>query len=557
MHPVIYAEQMRQIDRATIEEYQTSSLLLMEAAADECFKAITEYCSEDLSGKRARILCGPGNNGGDGAALGRAFSRAGLITDIILFGKVEDSKGDARANFEIVRSLAKFEATPPTGPSLINFIECESLSRWEEIALVRRSYDFIVDALFGTGLRRPLEGIYVQVVQHLEMLKKARDRGGNRLPLIVSIDLPSGLNADLPEPIGETVQADLTITLTAPKPANVLPPASFFGGHLVVGNIGSPKALVEAHASDLFVIESCDARKWLVQTRYTPNTHKNSHGHALIIAGSRNYTGAAVLSGNAAMRSGAGLVTVATAASAQGPIAASAMPELITTGLPENSAGAISEAAVDRVQQLASKMTVLALGPGLTAEDPTTRSFVRQTVQTRTIPMIIDADGLNCLSPWPDDLRGSEHLPLVLTPHPGEMLRLLGESDKSVLANRIGVAREFATRHQVILVLKGSRCLVAAPNGRVFANPTGNAGLGTAGSGDTLTGVITGFLAQTFATLGPSADALGATLAAVYISGLAGDLAAQKLGMRAMVASDVREHLGTAIRLLDKEGESP
>jgi NAD(P)H-hydrate epimerase len=203
------------------------------------------------------------------------------------------------------------------------------------------------------------------------------------------------------------------------------------------------------------------------------------------------------------------------------------------------------------------KADVIAVGPGLASDDERTRTFVRSVVERRTKPCVLDADGLNSLAPWPDEIKGSAQLPLVLTPHPGEMLRLLGTEDKSALDDRVAVAREFATSRQVILVLKGSQPLVAAPDGRVFINPTGNAGLGTAGAGDTLTGLTSAFLAQSFATLRDTADPLRATVAALYVGGLAGDFAAKKLGLRTMVASDIRDHFGDAIRFLDPRGEQP
>jgi NAD(P)H-hydrate epimerase len=230
----------------------------------------------------------------------------------------------------------------------------------------------------------------------------------------------------------------------------------------------------------------------------------------------------------------------------------------MTTELAETDRGAISDEAVDHFLSLASKATVVAIGPGLTSDDERPRRFVRQIVERRTRPCVIDADGLNCLAPWPNELNGSEAQPLILTPHPGEMLRLLGTDDKAALADRVETARQFATAHKVILVLKGSRPLVAAPDGRVFINPTGNAGLGTAGSGDTLTGLISGFLAQAYAALlKDETDPLAATIAALYVGGLAGDLAARKLGMRTMVASDIREHFSEAVQLLDSQGEQP
>jgi NAD(P)H-hydrate epimerase len=232
------------------------------------------------------------------------------------------------------------------------------------------------------------------------------------------------------------------------------------------------------------------------------------------------------------------------------------MPEVMTIALAETDRGAVSEEAVNHVLQLAGRTNVVAIGPGLSTEDERTRRFVRAVIEQRTTPIVIDADGLNCLSPWPEGLRGSADAPLILTPHAGEMTRLLG-SDKAALNDRVAVVREFATRHELILLLKGSRSLIAGPDGSVYVNPTGNAGLGTAGSGDTLTGIITGFIAQEFGAAKSPANALAATIAALYVGGLAGDLAASDLGMRTMVASDIREHLSAAIRLLDDEGETP
>lgn len=547
---------MREIDRLTVENYQITSLDLMQAAAEACFRVIKEHFSDQLTGLRALILCGRGNNGGDGAALAQRLSGAGVAADAVLFGSVEETRGDARENFEIIRRLAASQAGADESKPNVGLVECASVSDWEAVSQAASNYDIIIDALFGTGLTRPLEGIFVQVVQHLRMIKRARELKSQVRPFIVSIDIPSGLNADLHKLFGEAVEADLTVTFTAPKPANVLPPASDLNGKLVVSSIGSPSTLVEATKTNLFVTEESEAREWLKQTRYRSGSFKNTHGSVLVIAGSRGYTGAAVLCGNAAMRSGAGLVTIATPASAQGTVAVTAMPEIMTVALAETDRGTVNEQAGDHVMKLADKATVVAIGPGLTAEDERTRRFVRSAITQRKTPVVIDADALNCLAPWPEDLFGSDGPPLILTPHPGEMLRLLGSTDKSLLDDRVSIARGFAMSHKVIVVLKSSRSLVAAPDGNVFVNPTGNAGLGTAGSGDTLTGLIAGFIAQAFAE-NHHADALKTTVAALYVGGLAGDLAAHKLGMRSMVASDIREHFGEAICLLDPKGEQP
>ena len=546
---------MREVDRLTVTNYHTPSLLLMEAAASACLQAVEKHFNGELKGKKALVVCGKGNNGGDGAALARGLSRSGVHCDVVLCGSVADTNGDARTNFEATSRLASFAAGSATVPAPLTFVECEDVGAWEQIAPRRKTYDLIVDALFGTGLMRPLEGLPLKVVEHLALLKRARNSAAGARPLILSIDIPSGLNADSATPIGEAVDADLTVTFTAPKPANVLPPASHSSGELIVADIGSPRSLIESLNPNLFVIEAEDARQWLIRTNYKPESHKNTHGHVLIVAGSRGFTGAAALSGDAAMRSGAGLVTIATPSSVQDTVASHVMPEVMTMPLAETDRGAVSDESIDHLLKQAEKSTVVAVGPGLTSADERTRQFVRAIVERRSKPTIVDADGLNCLSPWPSALQGSKESPLILTPHPGEMRRLLGK--ETLASDHVTIARDFAVANKLILVLKGSRSLVAAPDGRVFITPTGNAGLGTAGSGDTLTGLIAGFLAQAFATLTTEADALSAALAALYIGGLAGDLAARDLGMRTMVASDIRDRFGAAIRLLDPYGEQP
>lgn len=550
MRKIVTAEEMREIDRLTTERYATPSLLLMEAAANAAARAIAARFSHDLKGKTIQILCGRGNNGGDGAALARALWMAGARVDLILFGRVEDARGDARTNFEIVRSL--------TNSPSISLTECADIAAWQKLADARDDYHVIVDALFGTGLRRPLEGVFAEVIAHLERLRASRERADAELPLVVSLDLPSGLDADSPAPIGPAVRADITVTFTAPKPANVLPPASHFGGSLVVADIGSPTTLLDEAPSKLFLTEASDARAWLETTRYAPDSYKNTHGHVLVVAGSRGMTGAAALCANAAMSTGTGLVTVATPSSALASVNARLMPEVMTAPLPETEHGSVGGDALAHVQRLSERATVIALGSGLTHDSEETRRFVRETIETRTRPVIIDADGLNALAPWPASLRGDSGPPIILTPHEGEMRRLLGARDNlDFIEDRARLVSDFAQEHRLVVVLKGTRTFVAAPDGRVHVNTTGNPGLGTAGSGDTLTGIIAGFNAQAFAALRDNADAVSTTVAAVFVAGYAGDLAARERGMRAVVASDVRTHLGAAIRALDPKGEQP
>ena len=559
---------MREIDRLTTERFATPSLLLMESAARAAAREIEALFPEGINGKSVLVLCGRGNNGGDGAALARQLCLSGAHVEVVLVGRVEETNGHARINFESVRALADagafrdtidpdisaFAYFAGTDGSLL-FRECPTAEEWSHFIYEEsgaQSVDVIVDALFGTGLTRPLEGFYA------ELAGLRSFRAIEESPLyVVSLDLPSGLNADTGELIGPAVEADLTVTFTAPKPANVLPPASLHNGRLVVADIGSPQTLIDEAPSRLYLTERMDALAWLYRTRYAPDSYKNTHGHALVVAGSRDMTGAAVLSAGAAMCAGAGLVTVATPASALPSVAARLMPEVMTAALAETVSGSVSFEAYEQFESLRERATVVAVGCGLSHAEEETRRFVREVVARRTTPVVVDADGLNALAPWPAGLRGTPDAPLVLTPHEGEMRRLLGAEDRGALRERTRVAAEFAASHGVVLVLKGSRTLVAAPDGRVYVNPTGNAGLGTAGSGDTLTGVITGFLAQAFGALGGEADAFEAVVAAVYVAGHAADLAAGERGMRALVASDVRHYLGAALCALDPEGEQP
>ena len=556
---------MREIDRLTTERYGIPSLTLMETAATATARVVTDLTGGSIAGRSVLIACGRGNNGGDGAATARLLAIAGAIVDVILLGRLADTKGDARTNFERLQTWKDEQAyresqgaSPPhTGE--INLYQCDSETGWQQLSesLLSVPHDVTVDALLGTGPTRPLAGAYLEIANYLRHLRELRDTGESRGSQIVSIDIPSGLDSDSCNLIVDAVQADVTVSMTAPKPANVLPPAANYNGRLIVADIGSPAELIDEAGSQLFLVEADEARRWLISTRYSADSYKNTHGHALVIAGSRGFTGAAALCADAAMRAGAGLVTVATPVSSQVLVATQVMPEIMTAELAETDRGAVSDEAIDHVLKLGQRADVIAIGPGLTSADERTRNFVRAVVERRRTPVVIDADGLNCLSPWPADLRGSSEYPIILTPHPGEMLRLMGSKDKAALDDRVAAARALATAHEVIVVLKGARALIAAPDGRVFINPTGNPGLGTAGAGDTLTGIITGFLAQDFGTLKSDADPLAAVIAALYLGGLAGDLAAGELGMRSMVASDIREYLSAAICSLDPDGEMP
>ncbi|HKP13041.1 MAG TPA: NAD(P)H-hydrate dehydratase [Blastocatellia bacterium] len=528
---VLTAEQMRDVDRLTTERYNVPGILLMENAAARTVEAIEQKFGA-MSGRRALVVCGKGNNGGDGAAVARLLTIKGAAVDVLLLGRVDDTRGDARTNFEIVRALAATSTQT-------RFIEVENSEQLR--AAVAHPLDLVIDAIFGTGLARPAAGLFAEAIEQINAL-------GERLP-VVAVDVPSGVASDAAELIGPEVRARLTVTFTAPKIANVLPPACESSGQLVIADIGSPDELIKASGSQLSLVESQDVAAWLASSRRGPQANKGEAGKVLVIAGSSGKTGAACMVGEAAMRAGAGLVTIATPESSQKVVAAHVISECMTEPLAETALGAVSREAAERAMELAAARDVVAMGPGLGSSEETTRAFVRSMVVQRERPMVLDADALNALVPWAENVAGSREHPLILTPHPGEMARLTGKAISDILRNRVELAREFAASHAVILVLKGSRTLVAAPDGEVYVNPTGNAGMATGGTGDVLTGIVAGLLAQ------KPDDPLAATIAAVYLHGLAGDLAAAKFGIRAMIATDIIAHLGEAFIRVGGEAE--
>lgn len=521
---ILSAAEMREVDRLTTERHGVPSLLLMENAATRTVESI-EMRFGELTNKSALVICGRGNNGGDGAAVARLLHDKGASVDVLLLGSVEESKGDANANFRAALEIAASDS------SNFRFIEIETTEQfWAEATA--HPHSVFVDAIFGTGLTRPASGLFEEAIHLLN------DHTGDAP--VISVDIPSGIASDTQSLIGPAVKADLTVTFTAPKPGNVLPPASDSCGRLVVAQIGSPEELINSSGSRLNLIERSDIERWLLASRRSPHANKGDVGKVLIVAGSRGKTGAACLASEAALRAGCGLVTVATSESSQPVVAARAIPECMTEALAETSSGSVAREAVDRVVELAAERDVVAIGPGLGSSDESTRAFVRAVMMKRRRPMVIDADGLNSLAPWARNLAGSPELPMILTPHPGEMARLISKPIADVIKNPVDVARSFATERNVILVLKGSPTVIAAPDGQVYVNATGNAGMATGGTGDVLTGMIASLIAQKLD------DPLGATIAAVYLHGLAGDIAASRAGTRALIASDISAHLGEA-----------
>ena len=507
---VLNSAQMREADRRTIDDIGIPSLVLMENAGRQTVAAM-EAVHSDLSERQVAVLCGRGNNGGDGFVVARTLAQRGVDVSVFLLGRVADVRGDARTNLEILGRLG------------ITVVEVADSQAWELHFSEVSDCTLIVDAIFGTGLNAPVSGLIESVVA---------DVNASGIP-IVAIDLPSGLSADSPDPIGPSIEAGLTVTLAAPKLPLVLPPAETRAGDIVIADIGIPGEVLESVEGPRVDLLTRGSMRELITPR-AADSHKGDYGRVLIVAGSLGKTGAAHLSAIGALRSGAGLVTIATPASCQRVIAAMA-PEYMTEALSETADG-IDVEGVDRVLEWARD--VVAIGPGLGAA-ASTREFVRQLVDRATMPMVIDADGLNAFAGDPDRLAGREGRDVIITPHPGEMGRLVGMSTDEVQSSRLEVARNFAVAHHVYVVLKGHRTLIATPDEKIFINPTGNPGMATGGTGDVLTGMIAAWLAQLL-------DAEAACKLAVYLHGMAGDLAEADEGEVAMTAADVAGHLGDA-----------
>lgn len=548
MQKVLTAEQMREVDRLTTDRYGIPSIILMENAAHAVARVITEKLGGSVKGKSILILCGKGNNGGDGAALARILWQDGAIVSVFLFGKVAEIRGDARANFDILKSISSFHsrkeydayAKPDTGR--IYFCEEHDGQHFRKRFRPRIRPDVVVDAIFGTGLSRELEDNICQVVTS-EWFSEKSDRESPFL--LVSVDLPTGLRDTTDWSDEISANADLTVTFTAPKIPNILPPAASRNGELVVANIGSPTALINEVNSHLFVSEGHDVRDLLQYgLNFESNDYKNKRGHTLIVAGSEDYSGAAVMCGNSAMRSGVGLTTLLVPDSCKVEVASRVIPEVIVRTIAETDGKVRSDAFAANQEAIGQANSIL-VGPGLKATDKGVEKLVREIVENRTVPVVVDAGALWFFDP-PEGLASgtlavqSELPPLILTPHEGEFLRLLGTGDKAAIKDRIAAVRDYAVANNVILVLKGERVLIGSPDGRVVVNPTGNSGLGKAGNGDTLAGILAGFIAQAVKF---EIDIFETVVAAVYVAGMAGDVAEKKFGKRVMTASDVRECL--------------
>jgi len=521
---ILTASEMQRVDRLTTERYGVPSLTLMENAGRGVVEFLTARLAP-LEQHRVVILCGKGNNGGDGMVVARLLRDQGLKPRVLLFAEAESLRGAAAVNYQRLRASGQ--------PEIVGDLET-----WRTLKASLQNTTLFIDALLGTGLAKPLEGLLLEVVRDIN-----REFTAAR---VLAVDLPSGISADTGKLMGENLRADFSVTFTAPKVAHVFPPACEQVGEWVVKQIGTPSEAMESDPG-LSLNYTCQQDvAWIGQPRPVV-THKGNYGHVVVLAGSIGKTGAAAMTARAALRAGAGLVTVATAKSAL-PIVAALGMEFMTEALPETEDGTISLRALDygRLDKLLAGKSVLAVGPGV-GSHPDTAELVRTIVNRCALPLVLDADGLNAfagaMNNFHTDTRPAGAT--VFTPHPGEMARLTGRAAAEIQAQRVEVTREFSQRYGLTLVLKGFRTLIADPSGQVWVSPTGNPGMATGGTGDVLTGLIAGLLAQS-----PARAPSEVATAAVYLHGLGGDLAAADLGQPSMLAGDLLERVPRAYKLL-------
>jgi len=505
---IVSASEMRQIDRVTSERFGAPSLSLMENAGT----AVADFVMKrHPQAKAAGVICGKGNNGGDGFVVARKLHEAGREVRLLLLAEPSELRGDAA---EMFQRLPLKPVIASSGEKLKSDEACSAFAS-----------DVLIDAILGTGFRPPVSGLYGAAIAVLN---------ATRTP-VVAVDIPSGADADaMGRQDGAIARADAIITFTAPRPAHVF--GQLTNGPLVISPIGSPEEAVISSLR-LNLIAARDITP-LLKPR-PRDSNKGSFGHVLVVGGSRGKAGSAAMAGMAALRSGAGLSTVATPQSVLATVAGF-HPELMTEPLDETTAGSIAIQAGTHLAELAKNKTVLAIGPGI-SRHPETSELVRELVKNPGQPMVLDADGLNAFEGGAKGLNGKGRS-LVITPHPGEMARLAGCTIAEVQQDRIPVARNFARDHALIVVLKGHRTLIAQPNGDLWVNPTGNPGMATGGTGDILTGMVAGFIAQHPTRI------FAAVVAAVYLHGLAGDVACESTGEHSLVATDLIKALPEAFR---------
>ena len=510
---VVTAQEMRQIDQQTIEQIGIPGAVLMEHAGSAVVRVLREHFPEC---QHIGIVVGKGNNGGDGLVVARHLAHVGQPIQIFLVSPPESFAGDALTNLRIAQNLDL-----PITPILSE----DELGRLKSQLTLS---DLIVDSIFGTGLRGGVHGFIGTVIECIN---------GSGKP-VIAIDLPSGLSADTGIAEGACIQASYTVTMGLPKRGNLIHPGAGLTGQLEVADIGFPSSVIADQNVRINWTRPSDAAR-ILPPRPT-HSHKGTYGRVFVAAASTGMTGAAALTSAGALRVGTGLVTLG-APKSLNSILEVKLTEVMTLPLQETAEGSLAlEAKTDIIETIEQSKSILAIGPGL-SQHPETVALVHSLIRESETPIVIDADGINALSKS-REILSSLSPQTVLTPHPGEMARLIGGTVETLERDRIGIAQQFAQTHNVTLVLKGAPTVIAGENGEVWINSTGNAGMATGGMGDVLTGLIAGLMAQKISPF--DAAVLG-----VYLHGLAGDIVAESIGMHGLMAGDVLDNIPKAIKL--------
>jgi hydroxyethylthiazole kinase-like uncharacterized protein yjeF len=507
---LVKSAEIQEMDRLTIHEMGIPGVVLMENAARGATRLFLDHFKPSAL-TRIAVLCGPGNNGGDGYVMARYLHNKGFKMTVLVLAPLEKISGDALVNLDLIRTMG------------LEVREVPAEKEWQTHQSLLDQCDFIIDGILGTGLNAPVRGFYARVIDEVNSSRKP----------VMAIDTPSGLNADTGQIMGNAVKAELTVTFGFPKVGQLLFPGAELVGRLTRIDIGIPNAVTERIRPTYHLVEPDDFSDLFRADK--PDLHKGNRGHLLVLAGSTGKTGAATMTAVGALRAGAGLVTLGVPRSLNA-ILENKLTEAMTTPLPETDDGSLSLAAEEAIRRLMEGKTALALGPGLSTNAETT-ALVRRIVDSCPLTMVIDADGLNALAGHLEVLAAVGEK-TILTPHPGEMARLLDMTTGQIQADRIGTAEKFVQEQGCFLILKGARSLVAEPGGRVFVNPTGNPLLSSGGTGDVLTGLVAGFAARGW----PLAKA---ALSGTYIHGLAADFLGENMGQFGMLAGELLDAVPT------------
>ncbi|WP_027339461.1 NAD(P)H-hydrate dehydratase [Halonatronum saccharophilum] len=512
---LVTGQQMGEIDSYTIEEIGIGGTVLMERAGIEVAKEVIDYL-DDKESSEVVVLAGKGNNGGDGFVVSRILKERGFKVKTFLIGSKDDVSGDAKVNLDILTNLG----------ILVKDIESK-----EDLFILKKEVvkaDLIVDGLLGTGIEGTLRGLYPRVI---ELVNESR-------AVVVSIDIPSGVEAATGKVISCAVKAHKTITFALAKIGLILYPGADYVGELKVVDIGIPKEAINNKNLKVNLIDKAMVSKYLTPRR--ANTHKGDYGRLLMVGGSSGMTGAASLMAQAALKMGGGLITLGVPRGINAILEVK-LTEVMTYPLAEGADGFLTSESLKEIEDLILDRDLLAFGPGI-GKGEEIGYIVEGLVKKVNKPLVIDADGLNAILSL--DLLKKRKQDTVLTPHPGELARLLGVSIQEVEEDRINVAKKFAQEYGVILLLKGARSIIASPKGDIYINPTGNAGMATGGSGDLLTGMISSLIGQ-------GLSSLEASIVAAYLHGLAGDLGSKELTEYSLTPSDLLSYLPKAIKSID------